>query len=839
MQRSSEPGIRRGAVHRIGRPCLLRGLPLLCIGLALFFLARGTSASSSSGTAVASHEPPPSALVLPYQTAAYRGHWQYRWGDSPRDASGTLLWSLPGEDSAWLALPSSGNPPGRGGQSFLWLRTRLDGPDVHDPALQIEIIDQLCEAFLDGQPIYRFGQLDGSGRWARRPLGYPVHYIPLGRGSLARDYRGGILTLRIYSEHLNIGLFGQQRIGTRLVLEKELFRRDISLLVVAILLLAVGLFSLTLFRYQRQDLSYLSYGGFAFFVGLYALCRMKSGFWVDEHPLIFFYIELFAFYTCIPCLVFFLHQVLGPGPLRLMPALAFTLAGYDVVAWLAIGLGGVPPLKTLLPFQLLALIGVVYTLVSATVALLRGSRDARVLGLGFLLAAGFSAYDMLAAIGILPRVRTSFAHFGHGAFGLSLGLILVFRFQRVYADLLSTKSDLSEKYAALQARTAEVEQLNSELRHQIEARSKSLVDSLLGGSSSSQEAVPILAIDSVLNQRYRIVQILGQGAMGVVYEVRRLTDGKRLAAKVLSGQTRRKELARFAREGQLLARLNHPNLVRIVDVDLLDGRLAYLVMELVEGGTLAGRQARYGQLAFAIPVIRQIASALAQVHAEGIVHRDLKPANILLAAGNAIEVKLADFGVSALLPTEGGGDDDKLARPAPDVDMALYNITIDEPNPARPAAEAALPPGPAPTLGPPGETQGTLDGSAASVGGALTQTGVIIGTPLYMAPELVKGAKLARPASDVFSLGVVAYELLTGELPSPQPPIFLNLRPGQRWYTPLSIRCPDLPGPLADLIERCLDPAPDRRPSAQALADALNEFPEAIGHPAIGRPAIG
>jgi len=812
-------------VHRIAWPPLLRWLPLLCVGLALCLLPRWTGASPAASAVTASREPPPGALALPHQSEAYRGRWQYRWGDSPRDESGTLLWSLPSESQGFQDVPSGGNPPLRAGQSFLWLRTQLDGPDVHDPALQIEIIDQLCEVFLDGQLIYRFGQLDGSGRWARRPLGYPVHYIPLGRGSLARDYRGSILTLRIYSEHLNIGLFGQQRIGTRLILERELFRRDISLLVAAILLLAVGLFSLTLFLYQRQDLSYLSYGGFAFFVGLYALCRMKSGFWVDEHPLICFYIELFAFYSCIPCLVFFLHQVLGPGPLRLMPALAFTLAGYDVVAWLAIGLGGVPALKTLLPFQILALLGVVYTLISATVALLRGSRDARVLGLGFLLAAGFSAYDMLAAIGLLPRVRTSFAHFGHGAFALSLGLILLFRFQRVYADLLSTKADLSEKYGALQARTAEVEQLNSELRHQIEARSKSLVDSLLGSSSSSQEAVPILAIDSVLNQRYRIVQILGQGAMGVVYEVRRLSDGKRLAAKVLSGHTRRKELARFAREGQLLARLNHPNLVRIVDVDLIDGRLAYLVMELVEGGTLAGRQARYGQLAFAIPVIRQIASALAQVHAEGIVHRDLKPANILLAAGKTIEVKLADFGVSALLPTEGAGDDDKLASPASDVDMALYNITIDEPNAARPAAEAVHPPGPAPTLAPSGETQGTLDGNAVSAGGALTQTGVIIGTPLYMAPELVKGAKLARPASDVFSLGVVAYELLTGDLPSPQPPIFLNLRSGQRWYTPLSIRCPDLPGPLADLIERCLDAAPDRRPSAQALADALSELP--------------
>ena len=307
-----------------------------------------------------------------------------------------------------------------------------------------------------------------------------------------------------------------------------------------------------------------------------------------------------------------------------------------------------------------------------------------------------------------------------------------------------------------------------------------------------------------------------------------LSDGKRLAAKgAVGAHPAQGAGARFAREGQLLARLNHPNLVRIVDVDLLDGRLAYLVMELVEGGTLAGRQARYGQLAFAIPVIRQIASALAQVHAEGIVHRDLKPANILLAAGNAIEVKLADFGVSALLPTEGAGTMTSWSARRP---MSIWRFTTSRSTSLdRPGR------GQSPLChlghrhaGTSGGTQGTLDGNAASVGGALTQTGVIIGTPLYMAPELVKGAKLARPSSDVFSLGVVAHELLTGDLPSPQPPIFLNLRPGQRWYTPLSIRCSDLLGPLADLIERCPRPrprpppqraSPRRRPQRAALVN--------------------
>lgn len=202
---------------------------------------------------------------------------------------------------------------------------------------------------------------------------------------------------------------------------------------------------------------------------------------------------------------------------------------------------------------------------------------------------------------------------------------------------------------------------------------------------------------------------------------------------------------------------------------------------------------------------------------------DLKPANILLAQGAELQVKLADFGVSALVPTDEP-DHEKPISAMPDDDLALYNITLDEPSRAKPAAEAnrpAVPPTSESLRGLPE----TLDGSSPSSQGGLTQTGVIIGTPLYMAPELIRGAKLARPSSDIFSLGVVAYELLTGDLPSAQPPILLNLRPGQRWYSPLSIRCPELPGPIADLIESCLDPSPDRRPTAQALCDALGTAP--------------
>lgn len=108
-------------------------------------------------------------------------------------------------------------------------------------------------------------------------------------------------------------------------------------------------------------------------------------------------------------------------------------------------------------------------------------------------------------------------------------------------------------------------------------------------------------------------------------------------------------------------------------------------------------------------------------------------------------------------------------------------------------------------------------------GGLLTQTGIIMGTPLYMAPELLRGAKGARSDADIFGFGVIAYELLTGKLPSETPPIMMLLKPSQRWYAPLSLRCPDLPEQLALLIEKCLDAASENRPTAAELFAALRE----------------
>lgn len=341
------------------------------------------------------------------------------------------------------------------------------------------------------------------------------------------------------------------------------------------------------------------------------------------------------------------------------------------------------------------------------------------------------------------------------------------------------RQDLLRQIRTLEANNLEIRELNEELRRQIEQRSRRLMEIVLKMEHAPRSAATAFQPGQILGEHYRIVGLIGQGASGQVFEVERTTDGRHLAAKVLSGRADQVSVVRFAREAQILARVSHPNLVAIMDVDLTTAGVLFIVMERVRGTPLHRLTDRYGALGFVLPVLRQIASALQVVHAQGIVHRDLKPANVVIAEeSGGPQAKLLDFGVASLADPRGGQ-----------------------------AAQGAKP-----------------------AAGGQSEVGVLLGTPMYLAPELAEGSHLASPASDIFSFGVIAFELMTRFLPFAQPPVVTRYRKERLAVSALLKVRPDLAQAFAargqalrvtGLIERCLSEDTAARPSAGEIASVL------------------
>jgi Tol biopolymer transport system component/predicted Ser/Thr protein kinase len=275
---------------------------------------------------------------------------------------------------------------------------------------------------------------------------------------------------------------------------------------------------------------------------------------------------------------------------------------------------------------------------------------------------------------------------------------------------------------------------------------------------------------SVIGQtlgHYRIVSLLGRGGMGEVYLGEDTTLGRQVALKLLPAAftSDRARLRRFEQEARAASALNHPNIITIHEIGQTDGR-HYLVTEYIEGKTLRQRMAAGRmKLSEAVEVAVQVASALAAAHAAGITHRDIKPENVMVRPDGL--VKVLDFGLAKLTETQ-----------AP-----------------------------------------TVDSQAATLAKLSTDTGVVLGTPRYMSPEQARGQKVdAR--SDIFSLGVVLYEMLAGRAPFAGVNALdvvgaiLNQEPA-----PLRQHLPDLPAELQRIVSKAL--GKDREQRYQHSKDLL------------------
>jgi serine/threonine protein kinase len=287
-------------------------------------------------------------------------------------------------------------------------------------------------------------------------------------------------------------------------------------------------------------------------------------------------------------------------------------------------------------------------------------------------------------------------------------------------------------------------------------------------------------VRTVLDGKYQIEQALGSGAAGDVYEAIHLTLGSRVAVKVLrdgAAATADVRRRRFLREARLAAGIQSEHVVRVFDFAAHEHGPTYLVMELLQGETLAERLRRTGRLAIAeaVDYVLQAATPLAVLHESGIVHRDVKPSNLFLGRDSEGKerVKLLDFGVAAFRSP----------------------ISPDE--------------------------------SSATLSRAM------IGTPRYMAPEQVRPAGLVDARADVWALGVTLYELLAGRPPFDAESVLTVLKQIERKNpAPLRGRRPAVPARLAALVESCLEKDRRRRPAnARVVVVALEAIRKALGEP--------
>ncbi len=271
---------------------------------------------------------------------------------------------------------------------------------------------------------------------------------------------------------------------------------------------------------------------------------------------------------------------------------------------------------------------------------------------------------------------------------------------------------------------------------------------------------------------YEIQAMLGVGGMGQVYRARDPRLEREVAVKVLTDALAKEPgyLERFRREARAVAKLNHPNIVQVYDFGE-QGDLTYLVMPLITGGTLREylAQRRVVPLAEAVSIIEQVAGALQYAHERGLIHRDVKPANILLSAEG--RALLSDFGIVRLVQKD--------------------------------------------------DTSATL-----------TRIGSFVGSPEYAAPEMVVGEAIDHRV-DVYALGVILFQMLTGQLPfSGSTPVSLMMMQAQQPPpTPRSIN-PDIPPAVEAVILKALAKKPDER--FQSVAEFMATLRAASAAPSVG-----
>jgi diguanylate cyclase (GGDEF)-like protein len=469
------------AIATAGRPLSSMFLAPLRLNLtfpclivaALFWLAIGSSIASAASQPVTEG-------------------WEYRWGDSPIGADGVPTWAETSALDQWFAIDFPSNPPDRNGRNNVWYRVTLPAGHWHDPVLYIFSVDLIVQVWQGDRQIYQFGEFDAEGRGEF--AGWPWHAI-----SLPPDYHDKPLYFRIYSNYIDIGLWGKVAVMEQQALVPYILKNSVKSLIVAGMCALLALLA-AVFAFVRKDDQ--GFNGIALFASSSALLLLAGNdasqlLW--HQPLVWEYLEAGSYFTVPVALGMMLAQWRGPSPAPLLKRLWQLHLLYLVLALGASFLGLVTLASTYPVFDGLFLVSLIIMSIMALLGIRQMSGDQK------LLLAVFGVYcllltaDMAVAHGFLPWVRVPVS-WGVLLFLLVITSISVAHYRHMQTQLQQMNVRLEQEVAE---RTAKAEALTIREHRRVklltfENEKNRLSDGVaarLQRSTSLAQAVGLLALE--------------------------------------------------------------------------------------------------------------------------------------------------------------------------------------------------------------------------------------------------------------------------------------------------------------------------------------------------------
>ncbi len=359
------------------------------------------------------------------------GGWEYRWGDSPVDAKGTPLWAQEGRGGVWRPTMTQVDPPGRDGNSILWMRARLSGKRTADPAVYFDCVLYNFDAYNRGKMVYRFGVVSPANE--RRFRGRPWHIVPL-----ADEFDGTYLYLRIFSFDSHIGIPGSILLGSRPEHTSSIILSDFWRASISFMFLLGGLGAAVLYARWRDDRAILGFGTSLILMGLWNIANSRIKLIYFNDPLFWLYAEHASLYLSPVAIGFFLEQLFGKGPFSAIRRGWQALLACTIIS-LAVSVFNPYWLRayTLRPFQIMMALYLIIVCGIIIREAWRGDIDARIVAAGLVVAIVFALYDIgISFLGFSFTLK-KISYWGILVFIFSLGIVLDRRIRVIPAKIMS------------------------------------------------------------------------------------------------------------------------------------------------------------------------------------------------------------------------------------------------------------------------------------------------------------------------------------------------------------------------------------------------------------------